>query len=121
MHANTLLSRAAAIVAAAVIAVGLSGAAQAATDFVGTYRTTDTMGRPMQITLNANGRAWGHRPGEYMKGNWAAGKRYAVIQWTSGWSAKLVKRGDHFKKLAYAQGQGPKGRPISKALAIKVQ
>jgi hypothetical protein len=121
MHANAVLSRAAAIVAALVISVGLSGAAQAATDFVGSYRTTDTMGKPMQITLNANGRAWGHRSAEYMKGSWVAGKRYAVIQWTTGWSTKIVKRGDHFKKLAYAQGHEPKGKPISKARAVKVQ
>ena len=35
MHANTILSRAAAPTAAAIITVGLSGAAQAATDFTG--------------------------------------------------------------------------------------
>ena len=46
MHAYTALRRAASLIAAAVIAVGLSGAAQAATDFAGTYRTTDTFGRP---------------------------------------------------------------------------
>jgi hypothetical protein len=56
-----------------------------------------------------------------MKGNWAAGKRYAVIAWTGGWSTKLVKRGDHFKKLAYGPGQEPKGKPMSKAYAVKVQ
>jgi hypothetical protein len=112
MHANTILSRAAALTAAAVITVGLSGAALAATDFTG---------KPMQITLAPNGHAWGHRPGEYMRGAWAAGKRYALINWNGGWSTKLVKRGDHFKKLAYAPGQAPKGKPASKTLAVKVQ
>ena len=121
MHASTISSRAAAIITAAVIAVCLSGAAQAATDFTGKYATTDTTGKPMQIVLAPNGHAWGHRPGEYMKGAWAAGKRYAVISWTGGWSTKLVKRGDHFKKLAYAPGQAPKGKPASKAYAVKVQ
>ncbi len=121
MHANTILSRAAALTAAAIITVGLSGAAQAATDFTGKYMTTDTTGKPMQITLAPNGHAWGHRPGEYMRGAWAAGKRFALINWNGGWSTKLVKRGDHFKKLAYAPGQAPKGKPASKALAVKVQ
>ena len=121
MHAITLLSRTAATVAALVIAVGLSGAAQAATDFTGKYVTTDTMGKPMQITLAPNGHAWGHRPGEYMKGAWAAGNRYALINWTGGWSTKLVKRGDHFKKLAYGPNQAAKGKPLSKAYAVKVQ
>src|SRR5512139_2341277 len=79
MHANTVLSRATATLAVAVITLGLSGAAQAAVDFTGKYLTTDTGGKPMQITLAPNGHAWGHRPGEYMKGSWAAGKRYAVI------------------------------------------
>ena len=121
MYASTALRRAASLIAAAVIAVGLSGAAQAATDFAGTYRTTDTFGKPMQITLNANGSAWGLRPGEAMRGKWAAGKKYALISWTTGWSTKIVKRGDHFKKLAYGKGQEPKGKPINKAPAIKVQ
>ncbi len=121
MHANTILNRTGAAVAALTITVGLSSAALAAVDFTGKYATTDTTGKPMQIMLAPNGHAWGHRPGEYMKGAWAAGKRYAVIRWTSGWSSKLVKRGDHFKKLAYAPGQEPKGKPASKVIAVKVQ
>jgi len=121
MHANTILSRTAATLAACVIAVGLSGAAQAAVDFTGRYLTTDSMGKPMQIVLAPNGHAWGHLPGKYMKGSWAAGKRYAVIGWTTGWSTKLVKRGDHFKKFAYGPGHAPKGKPLSKAYAVKVQ
>ena len=56
-----------------------------------------------------------------MRGRWAAGKKYALISWTTGWSTKIVKRGDHFKKLAYGKGQEPKGKPINKAPAIKVQ
>jgi hypothetical protein len=56
-----------------------------------------------------------------MKGAWAAGKRYAMISWTSGWSTKLVKRGNHFKKFAYAPGHEPKGKPVNKARAVKVQ
>ena len=48
-------------------------------------------------------------------------RRYALISWTTGWSTKIVKRGDHFKKFAYGKGQEPKGKPINKAPAIKVQ
>jgi hypothetical protein len=121
MHATTIFGRTAATLAALTIAVGLSGAAQAAVDFTGKYLTTDTGGKPMQIVLAPNGHAWGHRPGEYMKGAWAAGNRYAVISWKGGWSTKLVKRGNHFKKFAYAPGQAPKGKPASKAYAVKVQ
>ncbi len=121
MHINSLVGRAAATLAVCVVAVGLSGAAEAAVDFTGNYLTTDTGGRPMQIVLAPNGRAWGHRPGEYMRGAWAAGRRYAVISWKGGWSTKLVKRGDHFKKFAYGPGQAPKGKPLSKAYAVKVQ
>jgi hypothetical protein len=121
MHANTVLTRAGAGLAALIVTVGLSSAALAAVDFTGKYATTDTTGKPMQIVLAPNGHAWGHRPGEYMKGSWAAGRRFAVITWNTGWSSKLVKRGDHFKKLAYAPGHAPKGKPVSKAYAVKVQ
>jgi hypothetical protein len=121
MHANIVLTRAGAGLAALIVTVGLSSAALAAVDFTGKYATTDTKGKPMQIVLAPNGHAWGHRPGEYMKGSWAAGRRFAVITWNTGWSSKLVKRGDHFKKLAYAPGHAPKGKPVSKAYAVKVQ
>jgi hypothetical protein len=120
MHANRILNRAAGLVVAVVLAVALSGAAQAATDFAGTYRTTDTMGGPMQITLYPNGYARAIRPGEALKGRWAAGKRYAVISWTSGWSTKIVKHGHKFKKKAYENAEA-KGKPVNKALAVKVQ
>jgi hypothetical protein len=121
MPINSVFGRSAATLAAFAIVAGLSSAAHAAVDFTGKYLTTDTGGRPMQIVLAPNGHAWGHRPGEYMKGAWAAGRRYAVISWVGGWSTKLVKRGDHFKKLAYGPGQAPKGKPLSKAYAVKVQ
>jgi hypothetical protein len=121
MHANTLFTRSAATLAALVVTAGLSSAALAAVDFTGRYATTDGTGKPMQIVLAPNGHAWGHRPGEYLRGAWAAGKRYAVISWTTGWSTKLVKRGGHFKKFAYAPGHAPKGKPLSKAYAVRVQ
>jgi hypothetical protein len=117
MHTRTVSG----LATAAIVFVGLSAPAFAAVDFTGTYRTTDTQGQPMQITLGANGKAWGKRPGEKMKGAWAAGKHYALINWSTGWSTKLVKRGDHFKKLAYAKGEEPKGKPVNKARAVKVQ
>jgi hypothetical protein len=121
MYANKALSRAAGLVAAAVFAVALSiGAAQAATDFAGTWMTTDTMGRPMQIDLYANGNARAIRSGERMTGRWASAKKVAVINWTSGWTTKIVKRGHKFKKLAYQNSEG-KGRPVNKALAVKVR
>jgi hypothetical protein len=121
MYANKALSRAAAPVVAAVFAVALSiGTAQAAPDFTGKWMTTDTMGNPMQIDLYANGNARAIRPGERMTGRWAAGKKFAVINWTTGWTTKIVKRGHKFKKLAYGKSEG-KGRPINKALAVKVQ
>jgi len=121
MYANKALSRAAGLVVAAVFAVALSiGTAQAGTDFTGKWMTTDTMGHPMQIDLYANGNARAIRPGERLNGRWAAGKKFAVINWTSGWTTKIVKRGRKFKKFAYSNSEA-KGRPVNKALAVKVE
>ncbi len=121
MYANKVLSQAAGLMVAAVLAVALSiGTAQAATDFTGKWMTTDTMGHPMQIDLYANGNARAIRPGERMTGRWASAKRVAVINWTSGWTTKIVKRGNKFKKFAY-ENSDAKGKPVSKALAVRVQ
>jgi hypothetical protein len=121
MHANKVLSRGAGLVVAATLAVALSiGTAQAATDFTGTWITTDTMGHPMQIDLYANGNARLVRAGERVTGKWAAGDKYALISWRSGWSTKIVKRIGKFKKFAY-ENPTAEGRPVDKALAVRVE
>ena len=106
MSAKHLLSRAAATLVAVILAVALTaGAALAASQFEGTWKTEDTKGNPFQITLSADGKAKGDRADEGLAGTWKAEGDSVVITWDSGWTTKIVKEGDKFKKQAFEKGQ----------------
>ena len=106
--------------AAALIASALMvGAAIAAGDFEGTWKTQDTKGQPFEITLSADGNAKGNRTDEGLTGTWKAEGDSASITWDSGWTTKIVKEGDHFKKLAFKKGQAG-DNPDSSADARKM-
>ncbi|MGH6866570.1 MAG: hypothetical protein ACREDO_10475 [Methyloceanibacter sp.] len=122
MKLNRAFSRTAAFLATAVLAVVLSTGIGFAlsSEFVGTWKTDDTKGKPMEITLSEDGTAKGTREGEGLSGKWRAGKNAAVITWDSGWTTKIVKRGNEFKKLAYEAGKPAKGKPAHRSDAAKV-
>ncbi|MGH6737387.1 MAG: hypothetical protein ACRECX_15120 [Methyloceanibacter sp.] len=120
MTLDRVLSKAAATFGAAVFAVVFSaGASFAASDYVGKYKTEDTQGKPMEITLSEDGAAAGTREGETLAGKWKENKKgAAVIKWEDGWIAKLSKKGDSYRKLAFEKG---KRAEADKAEADKIE
>lgn len=120
MVAMHLLSRTAAALVAAIFAGGLMvGAALAAAgDFEGTWKTQDTKGQAFEITLSADGKAKGNRADEGLTGTWKADGESALITWDSGWTTKIVKEGDKFKKQAFEKGMSS-GTPTHTADAQK--
>jgi hypothetical protein len=121
-------SKATQILAAAILAVVLSaGTGLAATDqeaqqFVGTWKTQDTQGKPLEITLSEDGVAKGQREGEGLTGKWKAGKKAAKITWDSGWTTKIVNKDGKYQKLAYEAGKPVKGsKPVHRSPAEKAQ
>ena len=85
MSAKHLLSRAAATFVAVILAAALTaGAALAASEFEGTWKTEDTKGNPFQITLSADGKAKGDRADEGLAGTWKAEGDSVVITWDFG-------------------------------------
>jgi hypothetical protein len=36
-----------------------------------------------------------------MNGTWKEEDDAAVISWTTGWTTKIIKQGEHYKKTAY--------------------
>ena len=119
MFAKRLLSKAPAALVAPILAVALMiGAAWAASEFEGTWTTQDTKGQPFEITLSADGKAKGNRADEGLTGTWKADGDSAAITWDSGWTTKIVKEGNQFKKLAFGKGQ-PTGTPTHTADAQK--
>lgn len=122
MQQHRSLSKTAATLGAAVLVIALTGgiALAAASEFVGTWKVADTHGKPMAITLYANGSAKGVRVNETLVGTWKDKRKKAVIKWTTGWETKILKKGDHYEKVAYAKSKFPKGKPVNRSVAVKV-
>ena len=109
-----LVSKCVAIMGAAILALALVGcdaqsddAKDSATEssgFVGSYKTQDTQGNPMSITLDEEGSASGERVGEKMTGSWKDEGSSAAITWSEEWMTKITKDGDTYTKTAYKNG-----------------
>lgn len=112
----------AAILGAAVLAIALAGCDApsdngAGGDFVGTYKTEDTQGNSMEITLLEDGKATGKRADEGLSGTWKEEGGAAVITWGDNWTTKLEKDGDKYKKSTW---EGPmQGDPTHTTSAEK--
>jgi hypothetical protein len=106
MHLNHISRKAATILGAAVLAITLVGcdAPDGGSGFVGKYKTTDTQGNPLEITLMDNGSAAGMRGDESLTGSWKDDGDDAVITWSTDWTTKLTKDGDKYSKAAFKDG-----------------
>jgi hypothetical protein len=115
------VSKAATAVLAAVFAIAMTSfASLAASDFVGTWNVKDTAGQPFEITLSGDGTAKATR-GEGMAGTWKEEGKTAVITWNTGWTTKIAKEDDHWKKTAYRKGQPLDGPPANSSDAQKAK
>jgi hypothetical protein len=106
MHLNRIAQKAAAALGAALLAIVLVGcdAPSTGTGFVGKYKTSDTTGNPMEISLMDNGSASGSREGAALTGSWKDEGDSAVITWSTDWTTKLTKDGDKYSKTAFKGG-----------------
>jgi hypothetical protein len=106
MQLIRISSKVAAIVAAAILAIGLASCSGPSEDggWVGKYKTSDTQGNPMEITLLDDGTATGTRESENLGGSWDQKGDTVTIAWGENWTTKLVKDGDKYTKTAYKDG-----------------
>ena len=93
-------------------------AAFAASEFEGVWTTKDSKERPFEITLSADGKATSTQE-KAKEGTWKAEGGAAVISWTTGWTTKITKEGDHYVKLVYKKGSPLDGPPTGKSDAAK--
>ena len=109
----TAVSKPVTAVLAAIFAITMTSFASiAASDFVGTWSVKDTAGQPFEMTLLGDGMAKASR-GEGMVGTWKEEGKTAVITWNTGWTTKITKENDHYKKTAYRKGQSLDGPPAN--------
>jgi sporulation protein YlmC with PRC-barrel domain len=92
----------------------------AASEFGGVWKVQDSNGKPFQITLSGDGSAKADR-GEGMTGTWKDEGGAAVIKWDTGWTNKITKEGNKYKKTAYEKGKPLEGPPTNSSDAEKVE
>ena len=97
-----------------------STAGVGATEFQGVWKVADSDGKPFQITLSADGSAKADRAGEGMTGTWKEEGGAAVIKWDTGWTTKITKEGDKYKKTAFDKNTPTTGAPTNGSDAEKV-
>lgn len=102
---------------AAAAALALTASASLAEHhFVGTWKVKDTSGADFEIVLAKDGKASADRGKEGMHGKWEEKDGVAVITWDTGWTTKIAKDGEHYKKTAY---EGDKEKNSSAAEKVK--
>jgi len=92
----------------------------AASAFEGVWKVKDTAGQPFEITLSSDGVAKATR-GEGMTGTWKEEGMAAVITWNTGWTTKITKDGNQYKKTAYRKGQALDALPANSSDAERVK
>ncbi len=108
-----------AVMLAAGLAIAMTAfAALAGSEFEGVWAVKDSTGKPFEITLSADGKATSTQE-KAREGTWKEEGGSAVITWTTGWTTKITKEGDHYVKAAYTKGTPLDGPPTNKSDAQK--
>jgi hypothetical protein len=116
MLKNTMIAT-----ATAACFIGMTSLASlAASAFEGVWRVNDTAGQPFEITLSDGGAAKATR-GEGMTGTWKEEGNSAVIRWDTGWTTKITKEGNQYKKTAYRKGQSLDAAPANSSDAERAK
>jgi hypothetical protein len=92
--------------------IGMTTLASPESAFEGVWKVKDTAGQPFEITLSSGGVAKATR-GEGMTGTWKEEGNAAVITWNTGWTTKITKEGNQYKKAAYRKGQALDAPPTN--------
>jgi len=100
-----------------VLTIGASFAGE----WAGKYMTEDTKGNAFAITLTDDGTAAGTKAGHDLSGTWANEGDAAVIKWTTGWTTKISKDGDSYKKTAYRAGAAMEDGPTHTTSVEKIE
>ena len=115
---NRIISIVSTAVVAGVTLVLATFAVLADSEFEGVWAVKNSDGKPFEITLSADGQAKATLA-ETMEGTWKEDGGAAVISWTTGWTTKIAKDGDHYVKTAFKKGDPLDGTPTNTSDAQK--
>ena len=114
---KTWINSAALALGALIIA---AGTVLAAGQWEGVWQVKDSGGSAFEITLTPDGKASASLH-EEMVGTWKEEGGAAVIRWKTGWTTKIEKSGDGFKKTGYRKGTPLSGPPSNSSPAEKIK
>jgi hypothetical protein len=121
LRSATKVNKGITVILVAVFAIAMGNfASLAASDFIGTWNVKDTAGQSFEITLSGDGTAKASLV-EGMAGTWKEEGETAVITWNTGWTTKITREDDHYKKTAFRKGQSLDGPPVNSSDAQKVK
>ena len=121
LRSATKVNKEITVILVAVFAIAMGNfASLAASDFIGTWNVKDTAGQSFEITLSGDGTAKASLV-EGMAGTWKEEGETAVITWNTGWTTKITREDDHYKKTAFRKGQSLDGPPVNSSDAQKVK
>lgn len=112
------LNKISALLAATTLMIGVSISAMAG-EYDGTWKLKDTHGKPFEVTLNQDGTATGALENMSDQGTWKEDNGAAVIQWKTGWTTRIAKKGSKYLKTAFKPGTSLTDKPTSTSVAIK--
>jgi hypothetical protein len=117
------IAKATGMILAAALALSIAACSPPApkSDYVGKWKVSDTSGAPFEIVLVEDGTASADRSGEKIEGTWKEDGGAAVITWTQGWTTKIAKEGDGYKKSAWDKGVSMDSAPTNTSSAEKVK
>jgi hypothetical protein len=101
------------------LAIVLGSFAGAAGEFQGRWKVKDTKGDPFEIVLTADGNATAEHKDKPMTGTWKEENGAAVITWNTGWTTKIMKEGNAYKKEAWDKDKPLSGPPSNTSAAEK--
>lgn len=108
------------MLAAAFLLAAFSGSVLAG-EFDGTWKLKDTHGKSFEVTLNKDGTATGTLEMLTDTGSWKEEGGAAVINWKTGWTTRIAKKGNKYVKSAFKPGAELTGKPTNTSDASKLK
>jgi len=108
--------------ARSVLGIGLVALAQAACagEYDGQWELKDTSGKTFEIWLRPDGKADGTHNESMKHGTWAEESGAAVIHWSTGWTTRIAKDGQGYRKTAFKPGSTPADKPTNSSDAKRI-
>jgi len=89
-------------------------------EYEGQWELKDTSGKTFEIWLHPDGKADGTHNEAMKHGTWTEDGGAAVIHWSTGWTTRIAKDAQGYKKTAFKPGTTPADKPTNSSEAKRI-